>query len=101
MEEKLRKVKSEAFCSVEKLKEVWDGKAKLVEQLHFEHLEERGINPGKEPFQVSIHTPKEKKSKIRKSEMHSNKGVWWWSLNMACGSRSPETDRKALQLGHG
>jgi len=91
--------KSEVLCCTQELKEVWNGKVELMEELDVEVVKERHCHLRKNRFQVSAGTPEPKLAKVRKCNISDDRPIQQLSLHVTVGNRVVKGNHECLELG--
>jgi hypothetical protein len=92
MKSELGTPKPEVLCCSHKLQEVWDGIGELVKKQYLELLEDRGVDPGKNSFQVSTNSLEPEPAKVRKCDVSHGWGIQQPPLDVTVGNRGMKTD---------
>ena len=80
-------VEAEALCCVHKLRETWNGKRELQEELNLQVFEARGRDPTDNCFQVSANALKRERAKVRKCNMCRDWRMCELPLHITIGER--------------
>jgi len=86
MEYELGTAKPEFFCRHRKILEVWDSEVKLVEEVYFECLEERGDHVSENGFQETTDTHDFKLAEVRMCEVCDDRSMQQLPLDVTIGN---------------